>query len=743
MSGRKSGAPRASYLPLLVAFALTLVLRLLVAHGVASSPLLARPQLDDAQALEAAQRIEDTGGLGSELTMGSPLYALWLAALPGKASGLPRVAPTVQAIVEAMSALLLAYWVARRFGSKAALLAGVLFAADPIGGIFAARLIPTALTTLAFLGTLVAADHLTDRATTATRLLQGLLLAIGVLLAPLPFLALLVLLARRAWRSPADRTTALAFLVAPVVVLAGLFLARNAASPDSGPALSWGSGVSLSRAFDPATGGTPRFLRPPSVLDPSTLRSMVWEAIGKEGQSDDLLRFYWVRGFQQLVENPVATLGTFLTKAVGTLGAVPIPDALSPGFLLSRQLPLLGWARFDFAAYLALGLAAWVALRRRPEAAPFTLGLAAIGIACLLGPTSAAARQPAVALLAGLVGAGFLGARDQSARDHATFSIGRALPIAAGLLALSLACGLLGPSAKLQNPSEDLRLLAGATAQQGSAKEIQSLLGESLRANPANLESRTALASAYQRDQLNDRAQEELDKAYATDSTHVATLFYLSRLAQARGENARAAEYMAKIVNQRPGNPLYLNELGQLLAQLGRMGDARRFFVQALTLKPDYAVARTNLEAIESYERQMEDSLYPPEMRLAPGDPLDAATPVIVMAMEQKDWQKADSLITWAETTRPEIVLPHWLRAGYFGRRGDVAQSIAALERCQQLAPGRPTVVQLLASLYLQTGNRSAAERLVESSIAAAESDPARVQALTAIRAQLLENKSK
>ncbi len=188
------------------------------------------------------------------------------------------------------------------------------------------------------------------------------------------------------------------------------------------------------------------------------------------------------------------------------------------------------------------------------------------------------------------------------------------------------------------------------------------------------------------------------------------------------------------MVNLRPGNPLYLNELGQLLVVLGRISDAKQFFVQALRLKPDYQVARTNLEAIEAYEQNLESSLYPPEMRLSPDDPVGQATPDIVIAMERQDWARADSLLDWAERARPDLVIPHWLRAGYYGRRGETAAAIGELETCLRLAPARPTVVQLLASLYVQTGNRAAAERLVAASLIEAKDDPVRVQALEAIR---------
>ncbi|MBK8229931.1 MAG: glycosyltransferase family 39 protein [Candidatus Eisenbacteria bacterium] len=721
------------WLPLLGVTALCLALRLWIGLGVAQSPLLTRPTLADGSYQAAVNAIEERTSTEA-LPYGSPLYPRALSLLPGGARELPgRVVP-VQAACEALTTLLLVLLVRRRFGGVAALAAGLLHAIDPFGAVFAARLIPVSLAALAFTAALYLADRADDNRAQASsgagwRVGEGIVLAVGTILMPLPFLALLGLRVRGVFGAtpkPA-RLPALAALALPTLLLAGLFIFAHAAAPGGAPALSWGSGVSFRDAFDPTTGGTQRSFAPPSATDEGALRSEAWEALQREGTTGDLLRFFTVRGFQQLVENPVNTLGVLLTKAAATIGCFPVPDSHSPAFLLSRKFPPLAFTVYLFALWLGLGLAGWYATRGRPEARTWTAGGLAVLLACLLGPTSAATRHLALTALCAFGGVALTSGALRGASGV----------IAGGGVVASLALGLLAPTAKLQNPSEDLRLLAAAVGQQEGARQVAGLLNESLRANERNTEARVALASAYMRDQLPDRAGEELEKSFAADSTHVPTLFSLSRLAQSRSDAALAADYMARIVNQRPNNPLYLNEFGQLLVVMGRIPEAKPFFVRALRLKPDYVVARTNLEGVEEFERRLEDSLYPPEMRLPQGDPLDEATPGIVVAMDQQQWAKADSLISWAERTRPDIVLPHWLRAGYHGRRGENAPAIAALERCQALAPGRPAIVQLLVQLLVQQGDRARAERVLAESIAAAASDPARLGALEQLRAAI------
>src|SRR5690606_2759000 len=336
---------------------------------------------------------------------------------------------------------------------------------------------------------------------------------------------------------------------------------------------------------------------------------------------------------------------------------------------------------------------------------------------------SAASRQPALPLLAALGGL-WIGAVFGAASRRKALSVS-AIGIAAGALVISLVAGALAPSRALRNPSEDLRLVASNFVQSGSWRQAIPLLESSVRADSLNLESRVLLARAYQNDGLLDAAAEQLEAAHAVDSLHTGALTQLSALAMVQGDPVRAIALMNAAVTQHPNNPLYLNELGQMLLRTGNVAAAQTLFTRALQIKPDYRVASDNLQVVETLLRRAEQQIYPPEMRLAPDDPVNVQVPIIVRAMEQQQWAQADSLIAITEAERGEVVLPHWLRAAYHARRGELPQAITALERCNRLAPCRPAIIELLANLRAQSGDRAGALRLVEGCLATT-ADPAR-----------------
>lgn len=740
---------------LLLAVAVTAV-RFIVAGALLEAPVLLQPVLEDGQYLSQLHLSNDRFA-EPRLPQSSFAYAQLLRMFAGLTAGGFQAVALVQSCLEGLTALLLMLWMARRWGTLAGALAGILYAIDPLGGFFAARLQPLTWCGPLFIGALWTIDARTSwRSGPGAALLFGTLVGLGAILRPLPFLLLAGLAANAELRR--RRSVSWAVLaVVPALVLTGLTLARNTQLRDGGPTWGWGTGVAVSQAFDPATGGTPRGLRPPSWQTVDQLSGSVWEQRGGEGTLYDVHRFYLSRGLTQIVERPVATIGTLLTKAAATVGAWPVPDELSPSFLFHRHVPWARYGDFSFALLLGCGLAGGVALHRarRTPSSPTTadpgtrgptaigtleIGLLAVAAACLLGPTSAAARQLALPLLAGLGGvwiAGLLGRANAAA-----FPGNRPAPLSLGVAALgislSVVAGLVSPTAALRNPAEEYRLSAFVYARQQKNSNSIALLEQARSADPQNQEVRVSLSRAYQQDGLISAANAELEQSLAIDATHRATLVAIAGLEQVRGNLDTAIDYMQQLIQVSPRNPLYLNELGQMLMQQMKVPEARALFVQALTIKPDYLVAQRNLETVETYLRNMENRIFPPEMTLPADHPVNRLVPVVVQLMTEENWAAADSLILEAETALPNHVLPHWLRAAYHMRRGDEARAEQELVICNRLAPGRPAIVELLVALYGRVGRPEDARKIIEESVAAAAGDPERTEQLRKIQESYL-----
>jgi Flp pilus assembly protein TadD len=715
------------------AIALTAVLRLTAATSFGHSPLLLHPVLEDLDYRTRTLQVFEESATGRTLPRGSVLYPVFAGNVPGVTNGGTRPLAVAQCACEVATVLLLALLVRRRWGQMAAAAAVALYALDPLGAFFAARFSPVAPATFAFVATIYLWDRERSREVPLLPLSlgTGLAAAFGFLLVPLPFVFLLALRLRD--RILAARRTggrlAWAAALLPCLFMAGFatgILAHNMHLPAGGPTLSWGAGPAIDHAFDPATGGTPRFLRPPAWISDDELRRLTWENLGRQGTEIDIYRTTASRGLRRALENPLSTIGVLVAKAAGTLGAWPIPDALSAPFVAAQSAKAFAGLAWSFAGLLALGAAGFLLLRGDPLRNTLAQGLVAVALASLLGMASAASRQAGLPLLAALGGGWIAGAAGRAAGRF------RRAPLAALGVALlvSIAAGLLGPARALRNPSEDLRLLAAAFEQTLSWRQAVPVLEEAVKHNPNNLDARVELAAAYVKDALPVAAAQQLETAYRADSTHAGVLAALAAQRRESGRPEEALALMQRLVALRPGNASYLRDYGTWLGEAGRMNEAETALTQAVRLDPTDEAATASLQELVNMRTALENALFPDELRSMADPEFSAALSRMSDAMEQGRWGQADSLLSWAERTRGNLATTHWMRAGYFARRGDTASAISALERCQRIAPGRPGVVTQLTQLYVESGQTAKVAPLFRESIAAAGADSVVVRQL-------------
>lgn len=711
---------------ILAAIALAVALRLTAAIEFGRSPLLLHPVLEDLAYRSQVLQAREGEVFGRAIPRGSLLYPLLAGIVPGVTGGATRSLALAQCLCEIATIVLLALLVRRRWGATAAAAAAALYALDPLGAFFAARFTPVVPGTLAFVAAVCLWDRERSREfpSLPLGLGTGFVAALGFLLVPLPFLFLLglrmrerIITARRVGGRPAWWAAMLPLIFVPA--FAGVILARNARLPDGGPVLAWGIGPAIDRAFDPATGGTPRFLHPPAWISDDELGRRTWEEIGRPGTEIDIYRTTASRGLRRTVENPVSTIGVLLSKTAATLGAWPIPDALSPAFVAARTAKPFAGLAWTFAGLLALGAAGFLLLRGEPLRDTLAQGLLAVALASLLGVASAASRQAALPLLAALGGGWIAGA---AGRATARFHRAPLLALGAALV-VSVAASFLGPARALRNPSEDLRLLATAFEQTLSWRQAVPVLEEAVRRDPANPEAHLDLARAYLKDALPAAATEQLETAYRADSTHAGVAAALAARRFDSGQPGPALVIMRRLVGQHPQNAAFLRDYGIWLGQAGRMNEAEAALSRAVRLSPTDEDAVRSLQEVVTMRMSIENSLFPGELRIKQDAEYDAVLPRMVDAMEGGRWAQADSLISWAERAHGDLATTHWMRAGYRARRGETAAAIAALERCQRIAPGRPAVVAQLTRLYMEARQPARVQALFRESLAAAGAD--------------------
>jgi tetratricopeptide (TPR) repeat protein len=731
---------------ILVVMLLAAALRFGAALSFTRSPLCIHPVLEDAAYQARALAARHGELLPRELPRGSVLYPVLASLVPGLRTGGSAPLAAAQAGVEVATIALLVLWIRRRFGNAAGVLSGLLYALDPLGGFFAARFTPVAPATLLFVALLWLwdAERLRGRLDLPRSFVIASLATAGFFLAPLPFAGLAVarlLGALRARpgaaaaarpRSFARWASALLPLALPALVAAPLLL-RHSRLPGGGPALGWGGGPAANRAFDPSTLGTPRYIAPPAWIPEEEWRAVAAEAAQRRLSDYELYRLYAKVGVGTALGQPFATLRVLLAKASAILSARPVADDLSPAFEARRHARLFAPLLWLFPLLLALASGGFVLHRGSPTAGVLAAGLIAAGATCLLGMASAASRQPALPLLAALSGAGIAAWFSGTARD-----LRKPALLAAGIaLVLSLASAWIGPARIQRDPSEDLRLAATVFAQGKAWRQAVPLLEEAVRVAPANLEARLDLAEAYRNDALPAAAATQLETAYAADSTHARTIRALALDRAANNRLAEALSLFERLVSLHPNRASYLRELADLRGQAGDYPRAEALLQRAVRLDPEDEAAVEALQSVVRLRLQMENALFPDELRLAEDAKFDAAVPRLIEAMEQQRWRAADSLLIWMEQERPDRATTAWLRAGYFARRGDSRGAILALERCQRISPGRPAVVTQLVRLYDDTGAEAKIEPLLRSSLVAVGPDSVAARQLRAMMRQL------
>jgi tetratricopeptide (TPR) repeat protein len=94
---------------------------------------------------------------------------------------------------------------------------------------------------------------------------------------------------------------------------------------------------------------------------------------------------------------------------------------------------------------------------------------------------------------------------------------------------------------------------------------------------------------------------------------------------EGKGQHERAKAEMLQSLGIRPNTPETLNNLGTVYAKLGDKANAQASFEKAVTLRPNYAIARYNLaEAYEPTDRKRAISEYETYLALVEGFPEEA-----------------------------------------------------------------------------------------------------------------------
>ncbi len=659
-------------------FGLAFLVRAAFAVQLGQEALFRQPQLDAREFLIWARGILAQGFSWPSLPTKGPGYAVFLAGLLRvTGESLPAVR-LIQAVLGAVTAVLVALLANRWGGRRVALVAGLLVAVYT-------PLVFVEVSLLAegpFLSLLVAALLVYPGAAGEGRLpgwargcLVGLLLGLASLvrataLPLIPAFALLTFFDRR-WSAPAGRARnlgpALSLLAAGLAVVLPVTAAMSRSTGSRFLVQGYG-GLNLymgnvgpdGRAGGP---GTP-WARLGGDWD--ELQAKAIAAGATTAAAED--RYFVAAARRAIASDPLAWLGVLGRKVLWLLSADEVRESHSWAFFGSRQggWPLLGG--FCVLGPLALcGLVA--AVRRRRLPGELAIYLALFAATCIGIIAGARYRLPLIPVLAVFAAGAAVEIYDllrrRAWRQAVPWLLGLVVA-AAGTLAIRHA-----PS---HDFAEEWAMTGAAERELGDPRAAEAAYRQAIAVDPQAALGWASLGGLLLDERRTDEAATALARAVELNPRFVLARYEAGRLALAQGQAEAAARSFEAALALQPEHLPSLALLGPLLVRLGEVEKATPVLERLARLEPSNVEAQLGLARLAGARRQ-------------PAVGLGAARRATELAPERLD--------VWMT----ELFLA--LDAG------DTATATSALARARALAGDRPgPELDWAAALLLRLSGR-------------------------------------
>lgn len=555
-------------------------------------PLFALPVADEGTNLEDARRLVGVGFRIEEPYERPPLvpHLLALPILAGFAGdpsgtapepGLAWLVKGAQALLDSVTAVLIAAIALRLAGRRAAIWAGGVHAAGFLPAFACTQIVDTtAATFLAVLSLRLALGALEDRAA-GSWLLAGATAGLAAL-ARSPLLLALPALAFAPWSVPgarAERLRSAALLVGGAAAMILPAALANARLGGDRVLIASGTGLELWIGNRPGGGFGADGL---STLPAGARRAELLAETAHLERPSERSAHFAARTLRELAGHPLFAAGRLATKTHALLHSLDIPDVRNPREERERSWTLrLLPARSGIVIPLALvGIALASPLARRR--ALLVALLSAHGAAAIALVVSAHARAPLIALFAIPAGAALadLAARDTAPRGRALLA-GSAL-----ILALLLAADPHGWRDRYREFVTDPVSLGTAFERTGDLEGARDAYERALRIDPGDPAAQTRLGSLdlaaddVAAAELRFRSAVAAAPSYAPGWSSLGTLLLFT----GRGEEAAACFERAATADPHLAAPRGF--LGQMHEDAGRLALAHPHYETARRLDP-------------------------------------------------------------------------------------------------------------------------------------------------------------
>lgn len=217
-----------------------------------------------------------------------------------------------------------------------------------------------------------------------------------------------------------------------------------------------------------------------------------------------------------------------------------------------------------------------------------------------------------------------------------------------------------------------LNLLSLARKRRGDVRAARILMEQALGIDPRRADIHANLANLHSALKQSDEAEKHYRRALDIDARFRSARLGLARLLLGLGRAGEAVAEMDALTRVNPADAEAWNVAGSAYRQQGRTDAAEQAFRRALSLVPDYAVARHNLGALLASQSRSEAALEELERAAAAGitgAEIGHNRAAVLMSLGRLD--EAEALLRASLAQMPRATSLHLLLARIRYMRGE------------------------------------------------------------------------
>jgi putative PEP-CTERM system TPR-repeat lipoprotein len=269
----------------------------------------------------------------------------------------------------------------------------------------------------------------------------------------------------------------------------------------------------------------------------------------------------------------------------------------------------------------------------------------------------------------------------------------------------------LQPLLERPNPgAAEHSLVARAHAQLGELAAAEAAFAKAAALSPGDSRARAALAVSKFLQGDTDTGLADLERLAANPADPTADVPLISALVRERNFDG-ALKAIDTLEKKTSDQPLAPNLRGRVLAQLGRIDEAKTQFERALKIKNDFYPARNALAQIALREGRREDAekLLQEALSL---DPRNTHALLALAGVKSTRGAELKSIVADFERaiqTAPTSPAPRVGLVNFLISRNDFKSALDVAQRADSEIPNTPDVIDALGRAQAEAGNRNQA----------------------------------